>query len=334
MTKLYAFILGLIVSVSAVTAEAQEVDLTLVMIPGPGSTYSRAVLQIPDRIAKATDGRAKITINNSLVKGTQLAPSVRDGRAQMSAVLHPYLSSGDPRMGLPHLPGLIESIEEYKFVWDAFYGKLLADIWLEKWNSVVLAEGAFCTQNLWSKTPIRTIEDFKGKKIRVNNTESAHLLNALGAKTDPDRLGRDPFGPPARSDRRHHVGELRRAEARLRAGHEIPAELEDRPDRRLGGSDQQGRMGQGSRRPAETHQDEMLALQEEGFHTYNEYQATVQKALEEEGAEFWVASDSELERLFVPKYTDAVYETWYKRAEELGIDGKALVQRVRTVLGK
>ena len=65
-------------------------------------------------------------------------------------------------------------------------------------------------------------------------------------------------------------------------------------------------------------QDEMLALQEEGFHTYNEYQATVQKLLEEEGAEFWVASDSELERLFVPKYTDAVYETWYKRAEELG----------------
>ena len=192
MTKLYAFILGLIVSVTAVTAEAQEVDLTLVMIPGPGSTYSRAVLQIPDRIDKATGGRAKITINNSLVKGTQLAPSVRDGRAQMSAVLHPYLSSGDPRMGLPHLPGLIESIEEYKFVWDAFYGKLLADIWLEKWNSVVLAEGAFCTQNLWSKTPIRTIEDFKGKKIRVNNTESAHLLNALGAKPTPIAWGEIP----------------------------------------------------------------------------------------------------------------------------------------------
>ncbi len=56
------------------------------------------------RTALLTGGRVKITINNSLVKGTQLAPSVRDGRAQMSAVLHPYLSSGDPRMGLPHLP--------------------------------------------------------------------------------------------------------------------------------------------------------------------------------------------------------------------------------------
>ena len=334
MTKLYAFILGLIVTVSAVTAEAQEVDLTLVMIPGPGSTYSRAVLQIPDRIAKATDGRAKITINNSLVKGTQLAPSVRDGRAQMSAVLHPYLSSGDPRMGLPHLPGLIESIEEYKFVWDAFYGKLLADIWLEKWNSVVLAEGAFCTQNLWSKTPIRTIEDFKGKKIRVNNTESAHLLNALGAKPTPIAWGEIPSAlqrglidgimSASCAGRKHGFGQVTKYLQNWKTGPIVGWAV-------LINKDEWAKV------PADLQkliQDEMLALQEEGFHTYNEYQATVQKALEEEGAEFWVASDSELERLFVPKYTDAVYETWYKRAEELGIDGKALVQRVRTVLGK
>lgn len=334
MTKLYAFILGLIVSVSAVTAEAQEVDLTLVMIPGPGSTYSRAVLQIPDRIAKATDGRAKITINNSLVKGTQLAPSVRDGRAQMSAVLHPYLSSGDPRMGLPHLPGLIESIEEYKFVWDAFYGKLLADIWLEKWNSVVLAEGAFCTQNLWSKTPIRTIEDFKGKKIRVNNTESAHLLNALGAKPTPIAWGEIPSAlqrglidgimSASCAGRQHGFGQVTKYLQNWKTGPIVGWAV-------LINKDEWAKV------PADLQKlirDEMLALQEEGFHTYNEYQSTVQKALEEEGAEFWVASDSELERLFVPKYTDAVYATWYKRAEELGIDGKALVQRVRTVLGK
>ena len=88
-------------------AKAAEVDLTMVMIPGPGSIYQETVLKVPEVVSKATDGRVKITINNSLVKGTQLAPSVRDGRAQMSAVLHPYLSSGDPRMGLPHLPDSI-----------------------------------------------------------------------------------------------------------------------------------------------------------------------------------------------------------------------------------
>lgn len=334
MKTLIAILAGLVLSLSATTAQAQEVDLTLVMIPGPGSTYSRAVLKIPERIDRATSGRVKITINNSLVKGTQLAPSVRDGRAQMSAVLHPYLSSGDPRMGLPHLPGLIESVEEYKLVWDTFYGAALADIWLEKWNSVVLAEGAFCTQNLWSKTPIQTIEDFKGKKIRVNNTESAQLLNALGAKPTPIAWGEIPSAlqrglidgimSASCAGREHGFGQVTKYLQNWKTGPivgwavlvnknvwaEIPADLQ------------------------KLVKDEMWALQEEGFETYNAYQDSVQKALEAEGAEFWVASDSDLERLFVPKYTDAVYDAWYKRAEDLGIDGKALVERTRKVLGK
>ena len=334
MKQLYALIFCLVVTMSAPMVQAQEVDLTMVMIPGPGSTYSRAVLQIPERIDKATGGRVKITINNSLVKGTQLAPSVRDGRAQMSAVLHPYLSSGDPRMGLPHLPGLIESIEEYKFVWDAFYGQQLADIWLKNWNSVVLAEGAFCTQNLWSKTPIQTIEDFKGKKIRVNNTESAHLLNALGAKPTPIAWGEIPSAlqrglidgimSASCAGQQHGFGKVTKYLQNWKTGPivgwavlinkdvwaKIPADLQ------------------------KLMKAELWALQEEGFHTYNEYQKSVQKILEGEGAQFWVASDKELKQLFVPKYTDAVYDAWYERAKKLDIDGEALVQRVRDVLGK
>ncbi|MDH3741064.1 MAG: hypothetical protein OER56_05645, partial [Hyphomicrobiales bacterium] len=97
-----ALFASLAICLSAIApAKAAEVDLTMVMIPGPGSIYQETVLQVPEVVSKATGGRVNITINNSLVKGTQLAPSVRDGRAQMSAVLHPYLSSGDPRMGLP-----------------------------------------------------------------------------------------------------------------------------------------------------------------------------------------------------------------------------------------
>ncbi|MGB7241466.1 MAG: TRAP transporter substrate-binding protein DctP, partial [Sulfitobacter sp.] len=192
MNILQKLVAGAFLSVGAFAANAQEIELTMVMIPGPGSTYEKAINEVPGRVETATNGKVKITVNNSLVTGTQLAPSVRDGRAQMSAVLHPYLSSGDPLMGLPHLPGLIESMEEYKFVWDAFYGEMLADSWLNKWNSVVLAEGAFCTQNLWSTTPIQTIADFKGKKIRVNNTESAQLLGALGAKPTPTAWGEIP----------------------------------------------------------------------------------------------------------------------------------------------
>lgn len=334
MKKIYLVLVSLVMSLSAMTVHAQEVDLTMVMIPGPGSIYSQSVLQVPDRISKATNGRVKITINNSLVKGTQLAPSVRDGRAQMSAVLHPYLSSGDPRMGLPHLPGLIESIEEYKFVWDAFYGKMLADIWLEKWNSVVLAEGAFCTQNLWSKTPIQTIADFKGKKIRVNNTESAQLLNALGAKPTPIAWGEIPSAlqrglidgimSASCAGYQHGFGQVTKHLQNWKTGPIVGWAI-------LVNKDVWAKV------PADLQKmikDEMWALQEESFHTYYQYQNEMQKKIEADGAKFWVASDGDLKELFVPKYTDTVYETWYERTDKLGIDGKALVARVRSTLGK
>jgi TRAP-type C4-dicarboxylate transport system substrate-binding protein len=334
MKKLYLFLISFVLSISAATVKAQELDLTMVMIPGPGSTYSQAVLSVPELIKKATHGRVKITINNSLVKGTQLAPSVRDGRAQMSAVLHPYLSSGDPRMGLPHLPGLIESIEEYKFVWDAFYGKLLADIWLEKWNSVVLAEGAFCTQNLWSKTPIQTIEDFKGKKIRVNNTESAQLLNALGAKPTPIAWGEIPSAlerglidgimSASCAGYQHGFGRVTKYLQNWKTGPIVGWAI-------LANKDVWAKV------PADLQKmikEEMLALQEESFHSYYEYQNSMQKKIEADGAQFWVAPDSKLKELFVPQYTDAVYKTWYERADKLGIDGKALVEQTRRVLGK
>jgi TRAP-type C4-dicarboxylate transport system substrate-binding protein len=334
MKKLYLFLISFVLSISAATVKAQELDLTMVMIPGPGSTYSQAVLSVPERIKKATNGRVKITINNSLVKGTQLAPSVRDGRAQMSAVLHPYLSSGDPRMGLPHLPGLIESIEEYKFVWDAFYGKLLADIWLEKWNSVVLAEGAFCTQNLWSKTPIQTIEDFKGKKIRVNNTESAQLLNALGAKPTPIAWGEIPSAlerglidgimSASCAGYQHGFGRVTKYLQNWKTGPIVGWAI-------LANEDVWAKV------PADLQKmikEEMLALQEESFHSYYEYQNSMQKKIEADGAQFWVAPDSKLKELFVPQYTNAVYKTWYERADKLGIDGKALVEQTRRVLGK
>jgi len=268
------------------------------------------------------------------VKGDQLAPSVRDGRAQMSAVLHPYLSSGDPRMGLPHLPGLIENIEEYKFVWDAFYGQMLADIWLEKWNSVVLAEGAFCTQYLWSTTPIETIEDFKGKKIRVNNTESAHLLNALGAKPTPIAWGEIPSSlqrglidgimSASCAGYQHGFGQVTKHLQNWKTGPIVGWAI-------LINKDVWAKV------PADLQKmikDEMWALQEESFHSYYIYQSEMQKKIEADGAKFWVAPDNKLKELFVPKYTDTVYNTWYERADELGIDGKALVERVRKTLGK
>src|SRR5918996_597346 len=164
---------------------AQEFDLTMAVLGGPNTAYTGMISTISERIAEATDGRVAITISDSLIGGPQLAPAVRDGIVPMSGTVHTYLAAEEPRMGIFNLPGLINDMTEYKFVCDAFWCDDLAELWSEKWNSVVLAEGAWCVQQLFSKEPIRTIEDFRGKRLRVHNPQTATIMDALGAKPVP-----------------------------------------------------------------------------------------------------------------------------------------------------
>ncbi len=74
--------LGLGLLLAGAPASAQDFDLTLAMLPSPHTAYGAMIATIPDRIAKATDGRVKITLNDSLIGGPQIAPAVRDGRVR------------------------------------------------------------------------------------------------------------------------------------------------------------------------------------------------------------------------------------------------------------
>jgi hypothetical protein len=67
---------------------------------------------------------------------------------------------------------------------------------------------------------------------------------------------------------------------------------------------------------------------------YHGFVRKVMDDMKRQGVTFWVAPKAERDRLFDPKYTKPVYDSWYKRAKTVGFDGEAYVQRVREVLGK
>lgn len=152
-------------------AAAQTYDLTMAVITSPGDGYSILTASVPERVAKATDGKVKVTVSDSLVPPAQIATAVREGRVDMSAALHTYLAADEPRMGIFNLPGLINNIQEYKQVCDAFWCEDTRKIWKDKWNAIVLAEGAWCTQQLFSKDPIHKVEDFKGAAARAQSAD-------------------------------------------------------------------------------------------------------------------------------------------------------------------
>jgi TRAP-type transport system periplasmic protein len=319
---------------AAAPAPAQEIDLTLAVIPAPGDAYARMTATVPERIAKATAGRVKITVNDSIIAGPQIAASVRDGRVPMSAALHTYLAADEPRMGIFNLPGLVENMAEYTYVFNAFWGEDLAQIWRDKWNAVVLAEGAWCTQQLFSKEPIQKLEDFRNKKLRVHNPQTAALMNALGAKPVPLQLSEvvpslergvidglftstcyghgQEYWKLAKNVQNWSLGPLNgwAILVNKEAWAKIPAEL-------------QGKI-----------RAEMQNLQHEAMYGYHAFVRAAMDDMRKNGVTFWVAPKAERDRIFDPKYTKPVFESWYKRAEAVGFDGKAYVERVRQVLGK
>lgn len=317
------------------TAPAQQINLTMAVIPAPADAYSILTNTVPERIAKATDGKVKITLSDSLVPGPQIASAVREGRVEMSAALHSYLTAEEPRFGIFNLPGLIEGMGDYRKVGDAFWFEDTHKIWKDRYKSVVLAEGAWCTQRLFSKTPIHKMEDFKNKRLRVHNPQTAELMNALGAKPVPLAL------PEVMPSLERGVIDGLFTSACYGDGQEYWRMAKYVQDWSLGpingwaiiiNADTWAKIPPDLQKKISA---EMLALQNEALGNHDKYvNASLNHMKAQQGVELWSAPAAERKRLFDPKYVQPSYDAWLARAKQLGFDGKAYLDRVRASIGR
>ena len=335
LSALMAPVLAIAIGFGATSsAQAQDFDLTMGILPAPNSLYLKMMQQVPERFERATGGKVKVTLNDSLVGGTQITASVRDGRVPMSGALHTYLAAEEPRMGVFNLPGLVNGMPEYAYLCKSFWCKDVEDLWAEKWNSVVLAEGAWCSQALFSKEPIRTLEDFKGKKLRVHNPQTASLMEAVGAKPTPLPLSEIPpalergvidgvftstcygngqeYWRLAPNVQNWKVGPITGWVVIVNKDiwEKIPADLRT------------------------AIRKEMQALEDEALYNFYAHVNQAVDNMKKNGIELWTAPQSEVDRLTADQYSQAAYKSFYERAKAVGFDGEAYVQKAREALGK
>lgn len=315
-------------------AVAADHSFTLAYIPVKGTNYVEVVESLPARIAAATGGRVEIVVNPSLIGGPKLASAVQDGQVEMSAVLNGYLSASQPLLGLQNLPGLIESLPDYLTLYDAFWGADMERVWREHYGSEPLLASVFCPQALVSTQPIDAVGAFAGKKIRVHNTETAQLVNAVGAKPTSipaaevlpalDRgvidgvftascwaLGQG-FATVARYVTDWHVASIQGWTVLMNAAAwaSLPPDLQEAVRR------------------------EMLAIQTEQFAGYAAVSAAEAAAWTAEGVTYAEAAPAETAALFSPDHVAPVYQAWEARAGERGLDGAAYLDRARAALGR
>jgi len=133
------------------------------------------------RVKEKSQGRLEIRVHpaSSLYPGPELIPAVLDGRSEIGTVLASYLTDVLLEMGPLELPFMTSGIEEHKkaaFQLRPFYTEMLARKGLK-----LLASSTWPSQQIFSSVPIRTVADWKGKKIRVYGADSANAARLLGA---------------------------------------------------------------------------------------------------------------------------------------------------------
>lgn len=319
----------------ALPAQAQQINLRMAILGGVAqSGYGEAMLGVPDAISKATNGKVKVEIFDSLIPPTQLANALRDGRIDMIGGVHPYLTGEEARFGIGHLPGLMNSMEEYKVVLDAYMGDLIAEAWKTRYNGHVVTHGVWYENPHFSNKPLTKLSDFKGLKIRTHNAEAAQMLTLVGAH-------------PTQISSAEMTGALQRGVIDALStewGSAVSLNVQDAAKYmavwnfsvNLGWS-VVFNTGVWDKLPADIKAQittGMKAYQEERFANYRANSAKKRDALVAKGIQFVEVPAEEQQKAFTEDNIKAVYGGWYERAAKVGVDGPAVVAKIREILKK
>ena len=325
--------LGALLLIAGTASRAQNFAFTMAVIPAPSDPYSVLSAKVPERIAKATNGRVKITVNDSLIPGTQIVSAVRDGRVEMSAALHSYLTAEEPRFGIFNLPGLIEGMDDYIKVGNAFWFEDTHKIWKDRYKSVVLAEGAWCTRACSRRR--------RSARSRTSRT-SACVSTTRRPPNSSTRLAasrcrwRCRKSCPRSSAASSTGCSRRRATATARSTGASPRTCRIGPSARSTAGRSSSTPTPGELPPdlQNSIKTEMLALQKEALGEQGKYTKAAHDNMKANGATLWTAPTAERKRLFDPKYVQPSYDAWISRAKEVGFDGNAYLAKVRSTLGR
>lgn len=324
---------AIILGVSMAPASyAADYNLVLGYMNLKGTAYLEVAEGINDRISKVTDGKVEVSINSSLVKGAALAQGVRDGQIDLALVVDAYYAATKPVLGAPALPGLVTSIDEYRSLAEGFLGDGFSTMWAQDFNSVSLMNVPFCTQILASSKPVSTVVELAGKKLRIHNPETGRLIAAAGAK--PTALPAAEILPGMQQGvidgvftascwaEASGLASVSTNVSEWKLAAYLPWEL-------LINKDSLSQMPEDLQKIVI---DEMAGWQTALYDSYKERNESLAEKWRAHGITYTVVDDAEITKLTSDQFGGAVYEAWYEIAKDSGLDGRALVEEIRSAL--
>jgi TRAP-type transport system periplasmic protein len=135
-------------------------------------------------VEKRSSGRVQFELTSLPELGLGGAETVRvlkTGVVDVTETYAGYVAGELPIIEILELPGIFPDPETAKkaiLAWKPQEAKILD----EKANAVLLAMAVYPDQAFFSKKPLRTLEDFKGTKIRVHSVALGSLVAGLGGE--------------------------------------------------------------------------------------------------------------------------------------------------------
>ena len=114
------------------------------------------------------------------LKGTEVLRLLKQGVFDFAAALPIYVEDGGAIIEAVDIAGVARNFKMSRDMTDAWMGEM-QKIMKERHGSHILSTFTWPEQDFYCKGDIKSIEDLKGKKIRVQGTSQADLAKALGA---------------------------------------------------------------------------------------------------------------------------------------------------------
>ena len=146
-----------------------------------GEFHTINVRQFAEDVKKATNGQLEINVHSagSLIKHPDILRAVSTGQVPIGEFLLGQFGNEDPVFAVDNLPFLAAG---YDNAWKLYQAqKPVLTKKLEARGLLLLYSVAWPGQGLYTKNPLKSVDDFKGVKFRTYSPQTARLAELLGA---------------------------------------------------------------------------------------------------------------------------------------------------------
>lgn len=179
MKIIKAVMLAFLATAFACAAQAATWDMPT---PYPENNFHEVnIKKFAEDVKAATGGALDIKVHTggSLIQHPEIRNAVRSGQVPIGEFLLSRLSNENPVFGVDSVPFLATNYDQAMKLWKA--SKSEVEGLLAKQNLMVLFTVPWPPQGVYTKNPLKSVDDLKGVKFRAYNAATERLAELAGA---------------------------------------------------------------------------------------------------------------------------------------------------------